>query len=267
MARFFYVMMPLMPQILLFTDFGWRGPYLGQVQAFLAAAAPGVPTISLQSDAPAWDPHKGAYLLSALIDYQVAGAIWLCVVDPGVGSDRRPLICRCGEHWFVGPDNGLMAPALKRFMAMGADCSIRVIEWRPAQLSHSFHGRDLFAPVAAWLARGEEVESRTIEPSSLVGWDWPADLWQVIYTDAFGNVMTGVRAGRLGDLDMLAVGGHRLSYARTFDEVPPGRAFWYENALGLVEIAVNQGRADDLPGIIPGAAVRRVRRGAASESH
>ena len=97
------------------------------------------------------------------------------------------------------------------------------------------------------------VESSVVEPSSLIGWDWPADLWQVIYIDAFGNAMTGIRAGHVGYAGVLMVGGRRFVYARTFDEVAPGQAFWYENSLGLVEIAVNRGRAEDLPGIGLGA--------------
>lgn len=242
-----------MTQILVFTDFGWRGPYVGQLKSVLAAAATGVTSIELQSDAPMRDPHKSAYLLAALVACQAGDAVWLCVVDPGVGGPRRPLICRCGGHWLVGPDNGLMAPALRRLEARGVDCEARVIDWRPPILSHSFHGRDLFAPVAARLACGEMVESSVVEPSSLIGWDWPADLWQVIYIDAFGNAMTGIRAGHVGYAGVLMVGGRRFVYARTFDEVAPGQAFWYENSLGLVEIAVNRGRAEDLPGIGLGA--------------
>lgn len=143
--------------IVLFTDFGLSGPYIGQMKAVLAREAPGVPLIDLFSDAPAFDPISSAYLLAAYAPEFPAGTVFLCVVDPGVGGERAALAVQADSRWFVGPDNGLMAVAAAR-----AERSRRFfrIDWRPPSLSASFHGRDLFAPVAALLARGEAPEMK-----------------------------------------------------------------------------------------------------------
>jgi S-adenosylmethionine hydrolase len=151
----------------------------------------------------------------------------------------------------VGPDNGLLIPALR---ATADGCAAR-IDWRPARLSSSFHGRDLFAPVAAQLARREAVPASPVAAASLVGAGWPEELPEVIYIDGFGNAMTGLRAGSLPPTVRLAVAEREVRYHRTFFEAPPMQPFWYCNSLGLVEIAVNQGRADALLGLEVGSGV------------
>ena len=225
--------------IVLFTDFGLEGPYLGQVRAVLHREAPGVPVVDLFADAPAFDAMASAYLLAAYADAFPEGSVLLCVVDPGVGSARAPIVVRADGRWYVGPDNGLLAIAARR----DAEARAWRITWRPERLSASFHGRDLFAPVAARLARGEAPAGESCPLSGLAGHDWPDDLARVVYVDRFGNVMTGLRAETLGADTALLAAGHRLERARTFSDVAPGDAFWYENANGLAEIAVNQGQA------------------------
>ena len=118
------------------------------------------------------------------------------------------------------------------------------ITWRPERLSASFHGRDLFAPIAARLIRGEAPEGEVLGPRDLTGRDWPDDLGRIIYFDSFGNAMTGLRAHSLPADARLSVSGQVIRPARTFSDVAPGEAFWYQNANGLAEIAVNQGRAE-----------------------
>jgi S-adenosylmethionine hydrolase len=118
------------------------------------------------------------------------------------------------------------------------------IEWKPEHLSASFHGRDLFAPVAAVLARGEPPPGRQRSEEYLNRTDWPDDLGAIVYIDHFGNAMTGLRAAMLSPNAALATAGRVLQRARTFSDRPPGEAFWYENSNGLAEVAVNQGRAD-----------------------
>ncbi len=234
--------------ILLFTDFGLEGPYLGQVRAVLHREAPGVPVVDLFADAPAFDAMASAYLLAAYAEAFPEGTVFLCVVDPGVGSARAPLVLRAAGRWYVGPDNGLLAIAARR--AEGARAWR--VTWRPERLSASFHGRDLFAPVAARLACGETPAGDAFPLSSLVGHDWPDDLRRVVYVDRFGNVMTGLRAATLGADSALVAAGRRLIRTRTFSDVVPGDAFWYENANGLAEIAVNQGQAAALLGLAVG---------------
>lgn len=236
----------------LFTDFGSAGPYVGQVRGVLLGRAPGVPVIDLMADAPACNPRAAAYLLAALAPEWPADMVVMAVVDPGVGSDRLPLMADIDGRWFVGPDNGLFELLRRRARAFSA----WAITWRPERLTPSFHGRDLFAPVAARLALGEAPEAigaRPVEP--LRPGDWPDDLPEIIYGDCYGNAMTGLRAaGVAADAD-IQVAGRTLGRARTFADIPPGGAFWYENSIGLVEIAVNQGAAMDALGLRVGEKV------------
>jgi S-adenosylmethionine hydrolase len=118
------------------------------------------------------------------------------------------------------------------------------IAWAPDRLSASFHGRDLFVPVAAMLARGNLPPGQQCRESSNRRLDWPDDLTEIVYIDRYGNAMTGLRAAEVAMNAQLAVGDRVLLRGRTFSDVAVGEAFWYENSNRLVEIAVNQGRAD-----------------------
>ena len=233
--------------IVLFTDFGPSGPYVGQMREAITKRAPNLTTIELLSNAPAFNPKASAYLLAALAPDFPNDAIFLCVVDPGVGSDRLPLIVKAENQVFIGPDNGLFSIITQRSSAV----SVQKITWRPNYLSASFHGRDLFAPVAAMISIGETVSSEPIQMDTLTQLDWPDDLESIIYIDNFGNAMTGIRAKTLSSTTRLEWRGNKFSYARTFSSVESGAAFWYENANGLAEISINQGRADDL-GLVVG---------------
>ena len=244
-------------QILLFTDFGLDGPYVGQVKAVLAREAPDALVLDLLADAPVFDPQASAYLLAALAPEFQGGAVFLCVVDPGVGdASRRPAAVQADGRWFVGPDNGLFNVVARR----AATLEWWDITWRPERLSASFHGRDLFAPVAARIARGLPPPGQRQEPQTRLRPGWPDDLARIVYIDRFGNALTGLRATTLAPTDRLAVHGRELGRARTFSDVPAGTAMWFENANGLAEIAVNRGRADQVLGLRVGGIVE-VRRG------
>jgi S-adenosylmethionine hydrolase len=129
------------------------------------------------------------------------------------------------------------------------------IDWRPERLSASFHGRDLFAPVAAMLARGASVPGRLVTSEADRRPDWPDDLAEIVYVDHYGNVLTGMRAVVVPRAVELEANGRPLRRAKTFSDLPPGTAFWYENSNGLVEIAVNQGRADRDLGLTVGTEI------------
>ena len=258
--------------IALFTDFGLADPYVGQMHAVLARVAPGVPVIDLFHAVPAFNIRAGAYLLPAYAREFPPGTVFIAVVDPGVGGTRRPIMLKADGCWYVGPDNGLFE--LVRRRATGYEC--HEIRWRPSQLSASFHGRDLFAPVAARLALGEIPDSMPVSrfperrsPESLLSrgemlqaaaaeltapadGPWPDDLAEIVYIDHYGNGITGLRAATLPVERSIGIGGEVLRYARVFSDVPPGAAFWYENANGLVEIAVNGGNAAAQLGLKPG---------------
>lgn len=224
--------------IVLFTDFGPSGPYIGQMEAVLLQLAPQVPVIRLLSNAPVADPRLSAYLLSALQPDFPVDSVFLCVVDPGVGSARRAVVLWADGRYFVGPDNGLLNTVAVQAERVRWWC----IDWRPERCSASFHGRDLFAPIAARLATGDvDPYLQPIEALNLER--WPADLPEIIYFDDYGNAMTGLRYRSDRQGKKLVIGDDVIEQGETFSSVRPGEAFWYQNSSGLVEIAVNRGRA------------------------
>jgi S-adenosylmethionine hydrolase len=226
--------------VALVSDFGPAGPYVGQMEAVLAVSGVDIPVVNLMSDGPVFNPRAGAYLLAALAEQMPDGTLFLAVIDPGVGGERKPLTVNTGRQWFVGPDNGLFSQVLRRAGAI----KVWTIDWRPRQMSNSFHGRDLFAPVAAGICNGTLPAGTPIPVDDTAGRDWPDDLMEIIYIDHFGNAFSGMRGALLGADRVIEVHGSRIAYGRTFSELPPGAPFWYRNSCGLVEIAVNQGRAD-----------------------
>ncbi|MEA1677777.1 SAM-dependent chlorinase/fluorinase [Nitrospirillum sp. BR 11163] len=278
--------------IFLYTDFGWSGPYVGQMRAVLTARAPvGTAVIDLMHDAPAFDPLAAGRLLAAILPATLAAlphttvpAVFLAVVDPGVGTGRRPLALRLvGSQgrpvWLVGPDNGLFQPVIADTTATGGLAEAWEITWRPDALSASFHGRDLFAPVAALVAEGRELGdwARPLALTDLMGAGLAgaapmgetgnggaADNGRILYIDSYGNGWTGLRPAGVLDGTVApdarlwvggSAGGRAVEPARTFGAVPRGAAFWYVNSSGLVEIAVNQGRADDALGFTLGSPI------------
>jgi S-adenosyl-L-methionine hydrolase (adenosine-forming) len=226
--------------IVLFTDFGLQGPYTGQVKAVLQQRAPGIPVIDLFTDAPVGNPMASAYLLAAYAPWFPPETVFLCVIDPGVGGTRPAIVLEIDERWYVGPGNGLFELLQRR----AERARSWKIEWKPERLSASFHGRDLFAPVAAMLARGEPPPGQESKDPLERQPDWPDDLGEIVYIDHFGNALTGLRAVMFPRTASLVVKGRVLERAKTFSDVPLGAAFWYENSNGLLEIAINQGRAD-----------------------
>lgn len=230
--------------IYLFTDFGREGPYVGQMHAVLAQQAAGVPVIDLMHDAPACAPRPAAYLLAALATEMPGNAVCCAVVDPGVGTDRAPVAVEADRRWFVGPGNGLFELIARRAHA----CRQHRIVWLPDALSASFHGRDLFAPIAAHLASTGDLPPDWLAPldDPGPGADWLDDLAEVIYVDRFGNLVTGMRADRLSPDATLAIAGQTVAHARTFGDAQPDTPFWYGNSSGLVEIAVRKASAATL---------------------
>lgn len=225
--------------IMLFTDYGLRGPWVGQVHAVLCRHASAPRVIDLMHDAPACRPREAGHLLAALADDMPSGTVCLAVVDPGVGTARDPVVVEADGRWFVGPGNGLFDVLAARATAARW--------WRitrpPERDCATFHGRDLFAPVAAAVARGEPVPGEPIEPPH--GIDADDDLAAIIYIDGFGNAATGLRAAP-GEDRRLLVAGHGLERGRTFADAEPGGLLWLGNSLGLVEIVANRASAADL---------------------
>ncbi len=230
--------------ILTYTDFGFAGPYIGEMESVLRRDAPETPIVHLMADAPAFRPGAAGRLLAALARRFAAGDVCLAVVDPGVGGPRRPAVMCADGVWFVGPDNGLLVPVAER---------AKEAEWweitaSPKELSRSFHGRDLFAPFAAALARGERPTGIGARPlfdpvTADAPHGDPQGNQQIIYIDGYGNAVTGIEAGDLATDATLSVDGRGIERAATFCRVAPGTLFWYENSMGLVEIAANRDNA------------------------
>jgi S-adenosylmethionine hydrolase len=231
--------------IFLFTDFTHRGPYVGQLEAAIVDVAPEARVVHLMHDAPGMRPDLAAYLLPPVCRTLPAGSVVVAVVDPGVGGPRRPLVVETPQCRFIGPDNGLFSrlPDIRR---------VDVIDWQPPGLTPSFHGRDLFAPVAARLWSGRAVACLPMAPDDLVGVDWPGILSAVVYVDGFGNLVTGVDLDTVPPVSRVSVGGQDLNPAETFSKVSPGRPFWYRNSVGLLEISVNRGSAATALGLALG---------------
>lgn len=225
--------------IYFFTDFGYNGPYVGQMKSVVLSAAPACPVIDLMHDAPAFNPRASAILLSALSDYMSEKSITVAVVDPGVGNPaRRPVMLQADDRWFIGPDNGLFqhivhkSPVVTCYeLAVGHD------------IAKSFHGRDVFAPAAGQLANNRLPDAEKIDIATLVMSEDMADVFEVIYIDHYGNAMTGIGGKTIRQNQFIILDGKPIGFAETFSSVGAGVSFWYVNSIGLVEISINRGSA------------------------
>lgn len=241
--------------IALFTDFGSRDLYVGQVHAVLASLVPEERVIDLFHDAPPFDISASATLLGAMSRVLPTGSVVVGVVDPDVGGERLPIAVQQGGRWYVGPDNGLFAS-----LATGDQAAVCYRIRSPEHsVSATFHGRDLFAPTAADIVKGEFARLSVIEdPSDTTTFgDRPetTEPDRVIYVDHYGNCITSL-SGRDHALSAIVrVGGVDLRYAGRFGAVAVGEAFWYVNSIGLIEIAANQASASDMLGIRTGESV------------
>ena len=223
--------------IILFTDFGLSDPYVGQVKARIAQHAPGHLVVDLLHDVPDFNPHAGAHLLAAFTSTFPPSSVFLAVVDPGVGTPRDAVVVQAAGHWFVGPDNGLLSVVAARH----ADARLWRITWRPDDLSATFHGRDLFALIAADIARGEFPENK-LAPIPKLNVEFDAgDLARVVYIDHYGNAWTGVRG--VGKDARVSAAGELFKYCESYGFADKGEGFWLVNSVGLLELAVNRGSA------------------------
>ena len=226
--------------IVLFTDFGADDIYVGQLKASLLEHLPaGTSIVDLLHSAPGFQVRPSAHLLDALQRRFGAGTVFLAVVDPGVGSAREAVVLQTEGKWFVGPDNGLLSVVSGRALRS----KTWRITWRPRLLSASFHARDLFAPIAASIAAGEFPAAKVEETENLQLRLPVEDLPEIIYIDHYGNAVTGLPARTVSHASMIGVGERQLPYAKVFGDVPQGSTFWYENSIGLVELAANRASA------------------------
>ena len=243
------------------SDFGHADEFVGVVHGVIERIAPGTRVIDVGHQVPRGDVEAGALMLLRAIQYLPDGVV-LAVVDPGVGTDRRPVAVATARGFFVGPDNGLLAPAVA--MVGGAQRAARLEspEFRLPFHGTSFDGRDVFAPAAAVLANGEaglDDLGAPVDPGSLMSLLLPlveqgdgVVQGQVWWVDAFGNAQTNISPDDLaaigvgpGDEVILTVGSttHQLRWVAAYGEADPGSPLVHADAHGLMAVAVNGGSA------------------------
>ncbi len=224
-----------MNMITLMTDFGIRDGGVAEMKGVILTMAPQTNIVDLSHQIAPQNIQEAVVTLQRVAPYFPAGTIHVVVVDPGVGTRRRPIAARLGEHYFVGPDNGLITPLLERAERLGGPTEIVVLDqpgyWLP-EVSDVFHGRDIFAPVGAHLANGVPINQLGDPIDNPIRFSLPAPLresqglrGEVLSIDDFGNIQTNIfrkhLAGmgevkvRLGDTEILGL-------ARTFGEQPAG---------------------------------------------
>ena len=263
--------------IILATDFGYKDPYVGVMKLVIESIAPGARVIDLTHGIPSFDVTAGAYVLYTSYHYIPKDSVVTIVVDPGVGSNRKAVIAKGCNRYFIGPDNGVLYPVLE---ACG-DPLIGVIdiakitsilgskvEWANKGISKTFHGRDVFAPAAALISQGysfEELLDTTMELNDMVHLSLidvssndKSFCAKPIYTDKFGNVVLSSAfthfkefIGDRGDRVEIVVDGKRRftgGVGEKFSDVKPGELLVYSNSSGFLEIAVNRGSAEKVLG-------------------
>jgi S-adenosylmethionine hydrolase len=247
------------------SDYGLADDFVGVCHGVIARIAPQARIIDVTHGIDRHDVRTGALVLERALPYMPAG-VHLAVVDPEVGAERRAVALRCGadERLLVGPDNGLLAPAAERFGGVVEAVEIGRSPLRLEPVSASFHGRDVFAPVAGHLAAGTTALAEAgepLDPAQLVQLVLPRArataeglLAHVLQADRYGNVVldaghadltgSGLRLGRA-----VSVNGRRALYATTFADVPEGELLLYEDGYRVLSLAVNRGSALDALGL------------------
>lgn len=261
--------MPRQPTIAITTDFGRREPYVGIMQGVILRICPQAPIIDLTHELPPQDVLAGTLALSDAMAFMPQGTIYLSVIDPGVGSRRRPIAVqlnapeRAGQTFFVGPDNGLATPLLDRATSYHA-VELANRDYQLPNASHTFHGRDIFAPAVAHLAAGLAISKFGSTVTDPVRIDIPPpDLsdsqriaGQVIAIDHFGNLITNVTASDADHVKRVTVGGHDIDQVgQTFADVNPGELVAYFGSTGRLEIALRNGSAAEVLGTKKGDAM------------
>lgn len=227
--------------VTLLTDFGPVDPYVGVMKGALLRAAAKVQIVDVGHAVPPHDIDAGAFHCMALIGRFPTGTVHVAVVDPGVGTDRRLLAVAAHDCYWLAPDNGLLAAVL----AGDAATDVRAIDAGHLGLapeSRTFDGRDLLAPVAAWLATGRYGFSALGPrvPDPLPGRDPCAGAPRVVHVDHFGNLVTNLRGGEGA---ALRIAGRTIPLCATYGDVGRGELLAYVGSFGLVEVARNGGSA------------------------
>lgn len=258
--------------IVLLTDYGLHDAYVGQMKAVLAAIAPSANVIDLSHDIAPYAVDEAAWVLEVSLEFLPASAVVLAVVDPGVGTARKPLVIRCGRRLFIGPDNGVLSgciPEGERCMAhgegtllppQGRDFEARELsepQFRLSTMSATFHGRDIFAPAAAHLAMGADLSvagppvdhAVVLPPFEAAANGFGESIGRVVHVDRYGNLITTIRGSQLFPRFEVHLGARLIDrHVRTFADAPDQQPFCHIDSTGFLAIAVNQGSAAEALG-------------------
>jgi len=260
------------PVIGLFTDYGWDDPYVAQLKGAILTINPDARMLDITHTVTPFNVTEGAYLLDQCAEEFPSGTIFVAVVDPQVGTARPPIVLETGKgKYFVGPDNGLFTQVLAHEGFSRAWQLDKPEFFRAGDVSHTFHGRDIFGPVAAHLAAGTDparlgtpVQTLVLLPDKEPTFAGGMIFTQVVHIDRFGNVILNLPsdsefASKLqeGNLVKISIGHESYSapLVKTYDEVEKGRLLLLYGGSGLLEIAMNQGSAAADLKVQPGTSV------------
>jgi S-adenosyl-L-methionine hydrolase (adenosine-forming) len=255
--------------IVFLTDYGRSDGFVGICHGVMARIAPDARVIDLTHSVPRQDVLRGAVELARSMPYMPTDAIYVAVVDPGVGSDRGAIATAAGAALLVGPDNGLLSLAWEELGGVESAVEIQNPEVVLAPVSRTFHGRDIFAPAAAHLAAGMPLEDLgpAVDPATLVRLDVPGPMVaegavgaRVTATDGYGNVQLNATERDLDDAGVavgrvLVVNGRRVPRAGTFAELPEREPGLIVDSDGYLAIVVNHGNAAQMLGLAAGDVV------------
>jgi len=260
------------PVIGLFTDYGWEDPYVAQLKGVIFTINPGARLVDITHTVSPFNVTEGSYLLDQCAEEFPAGTIFVAVVDPQVGTSRDPILLETAKgKFFVGPDNGLFTQVLAHEGFSKAWKLDKPEFFRVGDVSRTFHGRDIFGPVAAHLAAGIDPErlgsplkTLTLLPDRQPTFSGTVITAEVLHIDRYGNVILNLPSGsdlaaKLKDGNLIKISIGKENYAaplvKTYGEVEKGRLLLLYGGSGLLEISMNEGSAARQLKVEPGTSV------------
>ena len=255
--------------ITLTTDFGTQDHYVSVMKAVILGIAPSARLIDISHDIPPQDIMAGAWVIRNAAFAFPKGSIHLVVIDPGVGTDRKPIALKIKDQFFVGPDNGIFSLITNEYTFKAYKLN-KSDYWRKHR-SRTFHGRDIFIPVAAHLSEGVNLSEMGDPIKELVSYHWAVPIsdkdgvqgW-VIHIDRYGNLITNITEQLLEETAgrrkvRVYVGNTIIDHmVNTFGDVQPGEPVAFIGSSGMLEVGINKGNAAEMLGVDKGAQISLV---------
>lgn len=257
--------------ITLLSDFGLKDSYVSEMKGIIYSLLPDVAIVDITHEIQQGDILSGGFLLLRSYRYFPKGTVHLVVVDPGVGTSRDILCCRTENYYFIGPDNGILAPAaesdnLKYIFSLNIEAlpealkevfSGSFILEKIKTPSSTFHGRDIFAPFACYVSTGSPISRLTRRKEKMIGASLPKPVisganvkGSILYVDRFGNLITNINVSLIGESsEVFLKTGYQVTsigrLKRAYAEANPGEALALVGSFGTIEIAINGGNASE----------------------